>query len=606
MEKLYANRRFVIIGIFVLVGLVFVIRLFYVQLLADKYFLSANNNVLRYITQYPARGLIYDRNGKLLVYNEAAYDMMVVPRQVKQMDTAEFCRLLEIDITTFRDRLMQAKRYSQYRPSVFTQQISREQYAVLQEKLFRFPGFFVQPRTLRKYTYPIAAHTLGYVGEVNQRTIEQDPYYKPGDYIGINGIERAYEPVLRGQKGIKIRVVDVLNRDMGSFQHGKYDTLSIAGTDLWSTLDAGLQAYGEQLMQHKKGSIVAIEPATGEILCMVSSPAYDPNLLVGRIRNENYGRLSRDTINIPLFNRTLMATYPPGSTFKLVNALVALEEGTVSSRYNISCYGGFDLGDGHQVGCHHHESPVDMPQAIQYSCNTYFCSIFKSTLEQAGFYETELGYNRWRDHVISFGFGNQTGLDLMSELPGFIPPSTYYDKYYGKDRWRSLTVISLAIGQGEILVTPLQLAHMTAIIANRGTYVVPHVIRGIGMNKKTDLKYREKHQTTIDPSWFEPVIEGMERVVTLGTAQNARIDSVVVCAKTGTAQNPHGKDHSIFVAFAPRENPRIAISVIVENSGWGTTWAAPIASLMIEHYLKGNTKRTYLENKMMEGDLISQ
>jgi penicillin-binding protein 2 len=605
MEKRYANRQFVILGIFVLIGIAFIIRLFYVQLLANKYFLSANSNVLRHITQYPARGLIYDRNGKLLVYNEAAYDMMVVPRQVKEMDTVEFCRLLEIDIGSFRERLAKAKRYSWYRPSVFTQQISREQFAVLQEKLFRFPGFFVQPRTLRKYPYPIAAHTLGYVGEVSARTVENNPYYKPGDYIGISGIERSYEEVLRGKKGMKIRVVDVLNRDMGSFQEGKYDTLSVAGTDLWCTLDADLQAYGERLMQNKKGSIVAIEPTTGEILCMVSSPAFDPNLLVGRIRNENYRQLSGDTVNIPLFNRTLMATYPPGSTFKLVNALVAEQEGIVSPRYRIPCYGGFDLGDGHLVGCHLHETPVDMANAIQHSCNTYFCTIFKSLLEKDGFYETEQGYNRWRDHVMTFGFGAPTGLDLKSELPGFIPQTTYYDKYYGKNRWRSLTVISLAIGQGEILVTPLQLANMTATIANRGYYIIPHVIRGVGMNKNTELKYREKHYTTVASRHFEPVIEGMEQVVTLGTAMNARIDSVVVCAKTGTAQNPHGEDHSIFVAFAPRENPRIAISVIVENAGWGTTWAAPIASLMIEHYLKGTTKRTYQENKMLKGDLIN-
>ena len=558
------------------------------------------------MTQYPARGLIYDRNGELLVYNEAAYDMMVIPRQVDEMDTAEFCRLLEMDMETFRERIRKARRYSYYKPTVFESQISRENFGALQEKMFMFPGFFVQPRTLRKYPSPIASHILGYVGEANARTIERNPYYKSGDYIGISGIEKSYEEELRGQKGMKIRVVDVHNRDMGSFQEGRYDTISSPGTNLWSSIDMNLQAYGELLMRNKKGSIVAIEPSTGEILCLVTSPSYDPNLLVGRIRTKNFSMLSADSINIPLFNRALMATYPPGSTFKLANALVAEQEEIISPYTQHSCVGGFPLGNGHVVACHKHESPVNLVYSIQQSCNTYYCKVFKGILDKYGFYETEKGYNAWRDHILSLGFGKKLGLDLPSELSGNIPPTTYYDKYYGKGRWRSMTVISLAIGQGEILTTPVQLANMAAVIANRGYYYTPHIIKGIGKKSSVNKLFMKRNSSSIDPGFFDPVIEGMEQVVLAGTATNAHLDSVAICAKTGTAQNPHGDNHSIFVAFAPKENPQIAISVIVENAGWGTTWAAPIASLMIEKYLRGEVKRKRVEEWLVNGNLIGK
>jgi len=606
MEKLYENRKFIILGFFLLTGIVFIFRLFYVQVLVEKYILSANNNVLRYITQYPARGLIYDRNGKLLVCNEAAYDMMVIPNQVKRMDTIEFCRLLNIGKEEFRDRLKLARNYSSYKPSVFETQINRENFGALQEKMFMFPGFFVQPRTLRRYNYPVAAHMLGYVGEASPSIIDANPYYKPGDHIGISGIEKSYEEILRGQKGMKLRVVDVHNRDMGSFQNGQYDTLSSPGTDLWSSIDADLQQLGELLMQNKKGSIVAIEPSSGEVLCLVSSPAYDPNLLVGRIRNTNFSMLAADSINIPLFNRALMATYPPGSTFKTVNALVGLQVGVLSPGTRYGCPGGFAIGNGHVVGCHSHAGPLDLVESIQYSCNTYYCRVFKSILEKDGFYSTEKDYNIWRNHILSFGMGKKIGLDLPSELSGNIPSSNYYDKYYGKNRWRSLTVISLAIGQGEILVTPVQLANVTAVIANRGYYIIPHVIRGVGKPSSVNRIFMEKNYCTVDPKYFDIVVEGMERVVLAGTATNAKLDSIAVCAKTGTAQNPHGDNHSIFIAFAPKENPRIALSVIVENAGWGSSWAAPIASLMIEQYLKGAVKREELKKRMTDGNLISR
>ena len=604
MEKHYLNRKLIILGLFVLIGFIFVIRLFYIQVVAEKYILSATNNVLRYITQYPGRGLIYDRKGKLLVFNEAAYDMMVIPMQVNAMDTAEFCRLLEIRIEDFRDRLNKAQRYSSLKPTVFESQINRENFGALQEKMFMFNGFFVQPRTLRKYTYPIAAHMLGYVGEANPSVIAGDPYYKSSDYIGISGIEKSYEKELRGRKGMKIRVVDVHNRDMGSFQKGQYDTISVAGKDLWSSIDADLQLLGEQLMQNKKGSIVAIEPSSGEVLCLVSSPAYDPNLLVGRIRNHNFSTLSEDSINIPLFNRALMATYPPGSTFKTANALVGLQEGVVTANTRYGCPGGFALGNGHVVGCHEHSGPLDLIESIQYSCNTYYCKLFKSILEKDGFYATDEDFNKWRNHILSFGLGKRLGLDLPSELSGNIPSSAYYDKYYGKNRWRSLTVISLAIGQGEILVTPVQLANMTAVIANRGYYIIPHVIKGLGKLNSVKSTYMQKHYCSVDPNYFDVVVEGMEQVVLGGTATNARLDSIPICAKTGTAQNPHGDNHSIFIAFAPKENPRIAISVIVENAGWGSSWAAPIASLMIEQYMNGVVKREELKERMMNGNLI--
>ncbi len=604
MDKIYSNRKYVIIGLFILTGLAFIVRLVYIQLIADKYILSANNNVLRYVTQYPARGLIYDRFGKLLVYNEAAYDLMVTPHQVKNIDTAELCRLLEIDRKEFTDRLKKARQYSPYRPSIFEAQISRENYGYLEEKLFRFPGFFVQPRTLRKYTYPIAAHTMGYIGEAGPEIIEKNPYYHSGDYIGISGLEKSYEDVLRGKKGLKIKVVDVFNRDKGSFQNGKYDTSAVAGTDLHSSLDADLQAYGEQLMTNKKGSIVAIEPSTGEILCIVTSPSYDPNLLVGRVRKKNYTFLSEDTVMVPLFNRALMAMYPPGSTFKLVDALIGQSEGVLNAETRYSCPGGFSIGNGKMVGCHNHFSPLNLRQSIQYSCNTYYCRVFKSIIDNSAYSSTRQAYESWRKHVMSMGLGKKLGIDLPGELNGNIPSPNYYDKYHGVNRWRSLTIISLAIGQGEIGITPVQLANLAALISNRGFYYIPHIIRSAGTQTELPAEFRQKKVTDVDPKYFELVVEAMHDVVESGTATNARMDSIAICGKTGTAQNPHGKNHSIFIAFAPKDNPKIAISVVVENAGFGATWAAPIASLMIEKYLKREVKRKEIEQKMIDANLI--
>lgn len=604
MEKIYSNRRYVIIWFFLFVGLIFIVRLFYIQVIVDKYILSSNNNVLRYVTQYPARGLIYDRFGKLLVYNEAAYDLMVTPHQVKNTDTFELCRLLEIDKQEFIDRIRKARIYSLYRPSIFEAQVSRETYGYLEEKMFRFPGFFVQPRTLRKYTYPIAAHSLGYISEVNPDIISKSPYYKSGDYIGISGIEKSYEEILRGKKGMKIRVVDVFNRDKGAFQDGKYDTSAYAGTDLYASLDGELQAYGELLMTNKIGSIVAIEPSTGEILCIVSSPSYDPNLLVGRIRRKNYTKLSEDSVFDPLFNRALMAMYPPGSTFKLVDALIGQQEGVLNEKTMYSCPGGFSLGNGKMVACHSHFSPLDLKLGIQLSCNTYFCKVFKSIIDKPGFSSTRQGYENWRNHVMSFGFGRKFGIDIPGELNGNIPSANYYDKYHGINRWHALTIISLAIGQGEIGITPLQLANLAALIANRGYYFIPHIIKATSIKDNLIQGFLQRKTTDIDPKYFDIVVEAMHGVVEAGTARNAKMDSIAICGKTGTAQNPHGKNHSIFIAFAPMDNPKIAIAVIVENAGFGATWAAPIASLMIEKYLTREVKRKEVEQEMINANLI--
>ncbi|MCK9218895.1 MAG: penicillin-binding protein 2 [Bacteroidales bacterium] len=605
MERIYADRKYIIIGFFLLIGLVFLIRLFYIQILVDKYILSSNNNVLRYMTQYPARGLVFDRNGKLLVYNEAAYDLMVIPKQVKNPDTMALCALIGIDKQEFINRLQKASNFSPYRPSIFEAQITRENYGYLEEKLFLFQGFFVQSRTLRKYTYPIAAHTLGYIGEANPDLIARNSYYKSGDYVGISGIEKSYEDILRGKKGLKIRVYDVLNRDKGSFREGKYDTTSVAGTNLYSSLDADLQAYGELLMTNKKGSIVAIEPSTGEILCIVSSPAYDPNLLVGNIRKKNYTQLLLDTVYVPLFNRALMAMYPPGSTFKLVDALIGQQEGVLTPDTRYSCNGGFPIGNGKMVACHRHPSPLDLIGAIQTSCNGYFCRVFKSIIDNRIYASTRKAYESWRKAVMSFGFGKKLGIDIPGEANGNIPTPAYYDKYHGKDRWRSMSIISLAIGQGEIGITPIQLANMAAAISNKGWFYTPHIIRAIGKKDSLNQAFMQKHLLAVDQRYFDVVIEGMANVMTAGTGAAVKLDSITMCGKTGTAQNPHGKNHSIFIAFAPKDNPQIAISVVCENAGFGATWAAPIASLMIEKYLKKQVKRKEMEERMINGNLIN-
>jgi penicillin-binding protein 2 len=597
MKDRYANRKYFITALVLLTAIILLLRLFYIQIVDKTYRVSAANNALRPVTQFPARGLIYDRNGELLVYNQAAYDLLVIPVQTTAFDTVRFNEILGITMDDFKARMKAAVTYSRRAPSVFLKMISSESYALLQEELYRFPGFYVQARTLRKYTRPVASHLLGYVGEVDNKLLARDRYYRSGDYIGVSGIEKSYEEQLRGRKGVTIFLVDVHNNIKGSYAEGRYDTVAIPGTNLWSTIDLDLQEYGEQLMKNKTGSIVAIEPSTGEILTMVSSPSYDPSLLVGRVRSENFSILQADTVK-PLFDRALMASYPPGSTFKIMNGLIGLQESVIRPASLFSCSNGYHAGS-LTVGCHSHPSPLNLQQAVSMSCNAWFCNAFRNILENPDYSSVQEAYDRWRQYLVAFGFGNKLGVDLPNELSGFVPTRSYYDRYYGKDRWKALTVISLAIGQGELGATPLQMANMAAVIANRGSFYVPHIIRKIGDSGAPAPQFTQKYITGISPENFEPVIEGMEGAVNGGpgsTARGARLDSIIICGKTGTAQNPHGKDHSIFVAFAPREDPKIAIAVYVENAGFGSTFAAPIASLMIEKYLTGEIKRKYLED----------
>ena len=605
MKDAFVKRKFIIITIIVLASLVLLGRLFIIQVVKSTYRVSADNNVLRYVTQYPARGLIYDRNGKLIVYNQAAYDLMVVPAQTsKDIDTTEFCDLLGITPEFFRERMKAAVSYSKRAPSEFLKQISNETYARFQEKLFMYPGFYVQTRTLRKYSRPVAAHVLGYVSEVDDGTIKKDPYYKAGDYIGKLGIEEAYEKNLRGKRGVKIYLVDVFSRIKGSFANGKMDTAAVQGSDITSSIDLDLQEYGELLMKNKKGSIVAIQPKTGEVLALVSSPDYDPGLLVGRIRSENYTKLLEDTLIQPLFNRALMAKYPPGSTFKPVNGLIALQEQVIKPSTKFACNNGYLF-----VGCHSHRSPLDLQDAIMISCNAYFCQAYRKVLENPKYSSVAEAYEKWKSYLNELGFGNVLGTDFVNELPGFIPAVSYFDKYYGKGRWKALNIISMAIGQGEVLVTPLQMANMTAAIANRGYFYTPHIVRAIGNSEVIDKRFTTKHVINIDSANFENIILGMEAAVNGGegkTAGVAALNDIVVCGKTGTAQNPHGKEHSVFIAFAPKDDPQIAIMVVVENAGFGSTYAAPIASLMIEKYLRGEISNKAREKSMLDLNLIQQ
>ncbi|MCX6326044.1 MAG: penicillin-binding protein 2 [Bacteroidia bacterium] len=600
MKDAFINRKYVIIALIVLASLGLIIRLFIIQVVKDSYRLSADNNVLRYVTQYPARGLIYDRNGKLIVFNQAAYDLMVVPAQTSKLDTTEFCNLLEISRDFLMERMKSAINYSRRAPSVFLKQISDATYARFQEKMFTYPGFYVQPRTLRKYSKPVASHVLGYVSEVDDGIVRKNIYYKPGDYIGKSGIEEAYEKELRGERGVKIFMVDVFSRVKGSYADGDKDTLAVQGLDIFSAIDLDLQAYGELLMNNKRGSIVAIEPKTGEVLTLVSSPDYDPGLLVGRVRSDNFAKLLADTLE-PLYNRALMASYPPGSTFKPINGLIALQEQVISPSTMFGCNNGYLF-----VSCHSHQSPLNLEGAIMNSCNSYFCQAYRRVLENPKYLSVSSAYEKWKGYLNEFGFGNKLGTDFVNELSGFIPAGSYYDKYYGKSKWKALTIISMAIGQGEVGTTPLQMANMTAAIANRGYFYTPHIVKSIGADHTIDKRFTVKHLINIDSANFEEIILGMEAAVNGGTATVAALKDIIVCGKTGTAQNPHGKDHSVFIAFAPKDDPKIAIMVVVENAGFGATYAAPIASLMIEKYLKGETTNKDQEQSMLNLNLIQQ
>lgn len=599
------RRQWFYLITFAFFGLIYVTRLFFMQVLDEDYKAFAEDNYLHREIQFPARGLMYDRNGKLLVYNDATFDLMVVPKKVKPFDTLTFCKLLGIDTAGFRVRMQKAMKTPQ-RPSVFEKQISQRSFALFQERLFDFPGFYAELRTDRRYKTQSAAHVLGSIGEVTNNDISaSEGYYRQGEYMGKSGIEKSYEEILRGTKGVKKIIVDVHNRTVGTYAEGIYDTAAIAGTSVYTTLDADLQAYGEALINGKVGSIVAIEPATGEVLALVSSPGYDPNLLIGRERGDNYMALLKDPMK-PLFNRPLNAPYPPGSIFKAIEALVAQQEGVLRPETQYHCGGGYRVG-GHTVKCSHgHVSPLPLRPALMHSCNPYFCYVFRSIVDQKKFKTFEEAYQNWYRHMQSFGIGTKLGIDLYGEAKGILKTSDYYNKIYGKGGWKGSTIISLSIGQGELGVTPLQMANVMAIIANRGFFITPHVLKYIG-KKGGETRQFEKKRCSVDSIYFPVVVEGLADVVKSGTARVAQIDSVEVCGKTGTAQNPHGKDHSVFMAFAPKDNPKIAIAVVVENSGFGSTWAAPIASLMMERYLfpEREIKRKYLEERMLNSNLIN-
>jgi penicillin-binding protein 2 len=595
-------KRTILFIIFCAVAIVFVIRLAVLQLLDDSYLRSAQSNVLQEQTIYPARGLVYDRTGELLVYNDAIYDLMVVPDQIKNLDTIEFCKVLNITPEDFIARFSKIKRskgYAPFRESVFEKQLTIPMYAAFQEKLFDFQGFSVVVRTDRKYKHSNAAHIMGYIGEVTDRDIEKsDGYYRMGDYIGISGIERSYEKDLRGINGVRYILVDSKSRTQGRYKDGQFDTPAVAGKNIELSIDQQLQQLGEDLLKNKIGSVVAIEPATGELLALVSSPTYDPNLFIGRDRGNHYMELLKDPSK-PLFNRPLAAPYPPGSIFKVLMSLVGQQENVLTPATSYACHRGYLF-----VGCHPHSSPLQLRGAIAVSCNAYFCQVYRSIVNNPKFKHVEDAYNIFYKDIASFGLGHKLGVDLYGEGSGFLPPATYYDKVYGRYRWQALTTISLGIGQGELGITPLQMANATAAVANRGYYITPHIVKNIDNKKNPNPEYNQKHWTTVDTSYFPIVIEGMHDVVEHGTAYIARIPGIEICGKTGTAQNPHGKDHSIFFAFAPKVNPKIAIAVVVENAGFGATWAAPIASLMMEQYLTGkhDTRKALLE-RMLKGNL---
>ncbi len=584
-------------------------QLFRLQLLDNSLKVSARNNALLYQTRYPARGLILDRNGKVLVGNKNTYDILVTPRYVKDFDTAALCSVLDIDREYVRAKFGEYRKYRSrigYRTVTFLTQVSPLQYSRFLEISHNFPEFRGVPRTTRMYPYNAGGNLLGYVTEVDQDFLNAHPDYETGDYTGRTGLEQTCEPMLRGEKGYSIYLRDASNRVQSSYRNGEMDKAAVPGKDVVSTIDAELQNYGELLMQNKVGSVVAIEPSTGEILAMISSPGIDVSVL-GEI-NKHYSRIASDPFK-PMFNRAVMSPQPPGSVFKLVNALIGLQEGVTGPRTLYPCHNGYSA-PGIHVGCHSHSSPVNLDEAIMTSCNSYFCYLFRSILENPDYSSEAEALDHWRDYARSFGFGTRLGSDFPSEAAGFVPDAGTYDRVYGKGGWKALSVISLSIGQGELGCTPLHLANLTSTIANRGWYRIPHIVRDHN-NDSLNAKFREKHYTMVDTRHFETVIKGMYLAVNSpasqgATAAIAAVDSLDICGKTGTAQNPHGDEHAVFVCFAPRESPRIAVAVYLENAGYGGTWAAPVASLLVEKYLKGSISenRKWLEDKMINTSLL--
>ena len=585
---MWDNRKYVIQGAFVLIGLVFLVKLFALQVLDDNYTTKAERNIIQPIVQYPFRGLIYDRNQELIVYNEPVFDLMVIPKDVVIGDTAEFCKFLEIDRETFLTNMQAAKKYSYVKPSLFLKKISQEEYARIEDLLYKYSGFFVNPRTVRGYSSPILANELGYTGEISQRQLDRDTtgYYRSGDNIGISGLEEYYERVLSGKRGVSYKQVNARGIQKGSFKDGALDTASVPGTNIITTIDLELQAYAEKLLDGKSGSVVAIDPKTGEILVMATAPTYDPNLLAGRNFGKNYTRIASDTSKL-LFNRAHMAQYPAGSVFKTVQALIALDQGVIGPNEQI--YVGYlEMGDHAPTGYY------DVARGIEKSSNNYFLEVMRRVVVQKEvpnyIADSRIGLAKWAEAVKKFGFGAPLGIDLPGEAPGLIPDVSYYDKMYVNKNWGYSTVQSISIGQGEVLVTPLQVANLAAIIANRGYFITPHLVKGFEKDGEVTLKEFEKNYPGKGTEYYPAIIEGMKRSA-VGTYR-APINGITIASKTGTAENgakDETLDHSVFMAFAPADDPQIAISVYVENAGWGGRAAATTASLIMEMYLKGAT-----------------
>ena len=603
------KRKYVIGGFILLIALIYVGRLFDLQINDERYKKSADTNAFLRKTVYPSRGLMYDRDGRLVVYNQPAYDVMLIPRDVQPFDTLDFCNTLNITPDQLRKRFadMRDKRlnpgYSSYTPQRLLAQLSTEDYGRLQEKLYRFPGFYIQKRILRQYNYAAAANVLGNLREVSQTDIDNDPYYSPGDYCGDLGVERSYEEYLRGIKGVEILIRDSRGRIQGRYDGGAHDIAPVSGRDLTLSIDIELQEYAERLMAGKRGAVVAIEPETGEILCLVSSPTYDPRLLVGRHRGENYKDLVNDP-SLPLFDRALGGAYPPGSTFKPTQGLILLQEGIITTATTYPCHGGYVNG-GLRVGCHAHGSPLPLKPALQTSCNAFFCWGFKAMIDRRGKYGNPANaFEIWKKHLVSMGYGYALGVDLPHESRGFLPNAKFYNKFYGEGHWSANTVISVAIGQGEILATPLQIANLAATIANRGWFITPHAVKAI-QDTVMPPKYSEHRRPTIDLKWYPEVAEGMRMAVTGGTCRRAAIPGIDVAGKTGTAQNPHGRDHYAIIGYAPYDNPKIAVAVYVENGGFGAVYGVPIGSLVMEKYLCDSIhpSRQYMEDQMISTSL---
>jgi len=602
------KRKYVVGGFIVVIALIYLFRLYDLQISDSKYKDYADNNAFLRKTVYPSRGLIYDRNDSLVVFNQPAYDVMMIPRDVRDFDTIDFCNTLQITPETFQKRLQAMKNspnYSSYTPQTLITHLSAQDYGRLQEKLYRYPGFFIQKRILRQYNYHSAGNILGNIREVSQADIDRDPYYEAGDYCGDLGIEKSYDHHLRGVKGKEILIRDARGRIRGRYDNGTHDIAPVSGRNLRLSIDIGLQQYAESLMVNKIGAVVAIEPETGEILAMVSSPAYDPTLLIGRARGKNYKTLVNDPLK-PLFDRALQGAYPPGSTFKPSQGLIFLEEGIVNLATPFPCHRGFINGR-LRVGCHGHASPITLKPALQTSCNAYFCWGFKAMVDnkRSKYGSSANAFEVWKKHLVSLGYGYKLGVDLPHEGRGFIPNEKFYNKIYGEGHWSANTIISVSIGQGEILATPLQIANLCATIANRGWFITPHVVKEI-QDTLLAPEYREKRIPTISAKYFDDVAEGMRMAVTGGTCRLANLPDIEVCGKTGTAQNPHGRDHSAFIGFAPYHNPKIAVCVYVENAGFGATYGVPIGSLVIEKYLTGQIApaRKYIEQRMLESNTI--